>query len=183
VTKTSFSRLKNGTQLEPWYTTEYTNLVTLANLTDFKYFFADVNTDSLYESLLGEQGNFVEIGESLYKQIDLKTSKVVLVMRELCYTRVTRPVVGVVEVVEKEANNKVKCSFLCLSIPQYLGNPWDDPCMFMNSQQITHEDDIRIILDEYKLSLRHRKAKPLFEDLFVSGVLITFDFILISFTF
>lgn len=94
-------------------------------------------------------------------------------MRQLCTGNSSiskKPIIGIAKVlgVTNQKKRRLKFTFLSLSTPQYVDTPWSDSEVFVHGQQIIHKEDVRIILDEYKLSLRHHKAKPLFDDLFVS---------------
>lgn len=94
-------------------------------------------------------------------------------MRKLCTGNSSipkKPIIGIAKVlgVTSETKRRLKFTFLSLSTPQYVDTPWSDSEIFVHGQQIIYKEDVRIILDEYKLSLRHHKAKPIFNDLFVS---------------
>uniref|UniRef100_A0A7M5V6Y4 Uncharacterized protein n=2 Tax=Clytia hemisphaerica TaxID=252671 RepID=A0A7M5V6Y4_9CNID len=162
------SHLKNGSSSEPWHKTEYKNLDEITDWVDSEYYFADVNIGVLYESLIRDEP--IEIDIDLFEDIDPSVKNTFLIIRKLCSGNSDSPkksVIGMAEVLEKvEDGHRIKCSFLCLSTPQYVDTPWCDNEMFVNGQQIVHKEDLRIILDEYKLSLRHHKAQPLFDDLF-----------------
>lgn len=158
---------------QDWRTMEYKNIESLTDWSSSTYLIVDIRLADLY--VVMHYDGILTPDEYLYDKIDQVFNNdyesVYLIFRKVVpggKKRKSKPVVGIAKVMEKCTDWKLKVIFLCASCPLYVGSPWSEEEMFTSGQEITFKEDIRILLDEYKMSLRHKKAKPLFDDLYVS---------------
>ena len=64
--------------------------------------------------------------------------------------------------------------YYAASRAQYVLNPWGADDVFKDGDEIECGEDKKILIDEYKMSARHKKVNALCDDIFVSLILCIF---------
>ena len=164
----SLRNTDNSLNTAPWQTIEYNNLENVSDWINSKYFICDQSLSNICKSF--SNGGKLKLNSFMIDQLgDVVKSTVYLIIRKCSSasgSNITKPVIGVAKVLDKRERDVDVC-YLCLSRPRYVSSPWSDEAEFTNGQLICKED-IRILLDEYRMSLRHQKIKPIFQNIYVS---------------
>ena len=152
----------NRSSLKQWHTLEFKNLEEIEcsdrDWVTCGFFILDISLSQIKDSFLN--GGYV-INDSFY----FNCKHVYLILRENINGPV-KPIIGMCYVVDKNDIN-LRIQYLCLSRPHYVTTPWCDEKTFTHGQQITLKEDVQILLEEYLMSLKHKKAVPVFSDKFV----------------
>lgn len=168
LVRTSASTLHR--ENENWLSIELKNVNDmLADLSDTSFIMVDMKPSDLYIAVYYD--GLLNVPEYIYDIVgDCIQRRVYLIIRSMTLNSMrlkTKPVVSLVKVLERCSGGKLKIVFLTASKPQYVGVPWTEEEIFTSGQYLD-ADDVRIIMGEYMLSLRHKKIKPLFDDVYVS---------------
>lgn len=157
---------------QDWMKLEYQNIEMLMdNWMESVFIIVDIRLADLYIAIYYD--GTLSIEEYLHNIINqfMGRKSVYLIFRKNADGNKlkTKPIVGIGKMLQKCENLKLNIAFLCASRPLYVGTPWSEEEMFTSGQEISFKEDIRILLDEYKMSLRLKKVKPLFGDIYVSN--------------
>ena len=67
--------------------------------------------------------------------------------------------------------------YYAASRAQYVLNPWGADDVFKDGDEIGCGEDKKILIDEYKMSARHKKVNALCDDIFVRLILVALIFV------
>ena len=149
-----------------WIDIEYQNLEELSDWSQSVYYMYDIDIEDIKVCI--QENGYLVLEDFLMDEVKKSSKSVYLVLRKVSvHLPEIKPVCGVVEILSVD-KNMVNVCILCLSRPHYVGEPWNEEESFTHGQELTLKEDVRMIVDQYKMSLRRNKVEPVFSNLFVS---------------
>ena len=149
-----------------WIDIEYQNLEELSDWSQSVYYMYDIDTEDI--KICIHKNGYLVLEDFLMDEVKKSSKSIYLVLRKMSeHLPEIKPVCGVMEILSVY-KSMVNVCILCLSRPHYVGEPWNEEECFTHGQKLTLKEDVRMIVDQYKMSLRRKKVKPIFLDFFVS---------------
>lgn len=149
-----------------WIDIEYQNLEELSDWSQSVYYIYDIDIKDI--KICIRKNGYLFLEDFLIDEVKKSSKSVYLVLRKMSeHLPEIKPVCGVMEILSVD-ENMVNVCILCLSRPYYVGEPWNEEEFFTHGQKLTLKEDVRMIIDQYKMSLRRKKVEPIFSDFFVS---------------